>query len=247
MIRAVIFDLGHTLWNYAPSEHARRLNVLRLREALAAWVGSRVPTPQDLDRTLGLVVGSWYERYHKDDLRQPPSAQIIREVTEALDLSLSPDAVEQLTTLFFGNEQEMPVVEPDTLASLGELDRRGLAMGCVTNTLTLEPGIHDVLERLGLKRYLRSVVVSSALGRWKPHPSLFQRALEGLGVRPEQAIFVGDRLLDDVAGAHSVGMRAVLTHQYRQEPLDGAVARPVTVIPRLSELPQALDALEADA
>jgi hypothetical protein len=52
-------------------------------------------------------------------------------------------------------------------------------------------------------------------------------------------------LLDDVSGAKGIGMRAVLTHQYRQESLDGAVAQPDAVISRLGELPGVIERLSA--
>jgi hypothetical protein len=42
-------------------------------------------------------------------------------------------------------------------------------------------------------------------------------------------------------------MRAVLTHHYRQEPLEGARVAPDAVIRRLSELPEAIDRMEAEA
>jgi putative hydrolase of the HAD superfamily len=154
------------------------------------------------------------------------------------------DLLPTLTAVMFGAGADMPVLEPDTLAAIGSLQQRGLAMGCVTNTILLEEGIVDPLRRLGLLRYLRSSVVSSAMGYRKPHASLFLRALEELGVAPHEALFVGDRLVDDVSGAQAVGMRAVLTHQYRQEPLGSAPATPDAVIERLSELPEALDRIE---
>lgn len=54
-------------------------------------------------------------------------------------------------------------------------------------------------------------------------------------------MFVGDRLLDDVAGAQGVGMRAVLTREFRQE--EGSTVRPDAVIDALVELPAVLDGL----
>ena len=85
------------------------------------------------------------------------------------------------------------------------------------------------------------------MGYRKPHASLFLRALEELGVAPHEALFVGDRLVDDVGGAQGVGMHAVLTHQYRQEQLGSAAVTPDAVIQRLSELPEALERIEGQA
>jgi FMN phosphatase YigB (HAD superfamily) len=49
-------------------------------------------------------------------------------------------------------------------------------MGCITNTITLQDSMADLLRQLGLVRYLSSVIASSAAGYRKPHASLFQRA-----------------------------------------------------------------------
>ena len=57
-----------------------------------------------------------------------------------------------------------------------------------------------------------------------------------MGVRPEEVIFVGDRLDADVAGPAALGMRTVLTLQYRQEDHTTAPVRPDAVIYHLSEL-----------
>jgi len=188
----------------------------------------------------------WLESWSSsEDLRQPPSETLVGEGLTALDIALTDGQLRELVLPLFGSELDPPVVEPDSLAALATLEGRGLRMGCITNTILLDRGIHEALYRLGLVRYFRSAVVSSAMGFRKPHPSLFERALDELGVAPAEAVFVGDRLVDDVSGAQSVGMRAVLTHQYRQEALDGSGVRPDAVIRRLSELPAALDRLDA--
>jgi FMN phosphatase YigB (HAD superfamily) len=44
---------------------------------------------------------------------------------------------------------------------------------------------------------------------------------------------------DDVAGAQAIGMRGVLTHQYRTEEPDGEI-RPDATIERIAELPALL-------
>jgi FMN phosphatase YigB (HAD superfamily) len=242
-VRAVIFDLGHTLWDFAPTDNARRYSVLRLHAALERAHGERTPAPRALDRALGAAVERWLRGWSSERLEQPPSERLVAEALAAFELRCEDGLVRELTRTMFGKEIDMPVIPADSLAAIGALDARGIAMGCVTNTITLEEGISDALARLGLLRYLRSIVASSAVSYRKPHPSLFRRALAELGVAPQDAVFVGDRLVDDIAGAQAAGMRAVLTHQYRQEPLEGATAVPDAVIERLSELPRVVEEL----
>lgn len=245
-IRAVIFDLGHTVWDFAPTIESRRYMVLRLHAALEAALGEGAPLPGVLDRALHDAVQEWLDRWNSEfeDLEQPPSASLVAGMLRALGLPERNGLVEELTEVAFGREPEMPRVEPDSLTAIALLDAGGIAMGCVTNTISLDAGIHDALERLGLKRYFRSVVVSSSAGYRKPHESLFRRALDELAFAPQEAVFVGDRLFDDVSGAKRAGMRAVLTHQYRREPLDGATVRPDAVIQRLEALPAVIEQMQ---
>jgi len=242
-LRAVIFDLGHTLWDFVPDLNLRRLSVLRMHARLSG-ANEDAPSPAVLDAALHAATTRMLERWSTDyeDLTQSPTEVLIGDALRELGID-APDAlVCELTAAAFGVDVEVPYVEPDTLAAIGELHQRGLAMACVTNTILLDEGIRDVLLRLGLHRYIRHAVVSSAEGYRKPHPSLFHAALEALGVAPQDAVFVGDRLRDDIAGAKAVGMRGVLTHQYRQERLEGEQVVPDAVIRRLAELPALVEA-----
>ena len=64
---------------------------------------------------------------------------------------------------------------------------------------------------------------------------------------PQHAVFVGDRLVDDIGGAQAIGMRAVLTHQFRQEDASASDIEPDGLIRRLAELPAVIEAFERGA
>lgn len=243
-IQAVVFDLGHTVWNFSPRTHVRRLVALQMHFRLRDTMGGGAPPPEAIDAAFISAIQRWMSVWDSDDLVQPPTERLVREALELVGVAPVSEELTALTRLGFGSERDVPTVEPDTLAAFGWLEQRGTAMGCVTNTILLEEAIAELLERLGLRRYLRSMVVSSNTDFRKPHESLFRRALEDLGVAPHEALFVGDRLIDDISGAKAIGMRAVLTHQYRQEPLAGAKVAPDGVLQRLAELPELIERLE---
>jgi putative hydrolase of the HAD superfamily len=93
----------------------------------------------------------------------------------------------------------------DTLPVLAELRAHGLKLGLVSNTgRDLEAFVaHHALD-------VDVAVGSSAHGKTKPHPAIFQAALDRLGVAAEEAAMVGDSPEDDVEGARALGMRAFL-------------------------------------
>jgi len=73
----------------------------------------------------------------------------------------------------------------------------------------------------------------------KPHPEAFRALLRQLDVAPDEAVFVGDRPRDDVFGAQSAGLRAVLLSG---RAVDGYDVTPDAVVPELAGLLDVLDA-----
>jgi putative hydrolase of the HAD superfamily len=78
------------------------------------------------------------------------------------------------------------------------------------------------------------VTFSSEVGVRKPHREIYADALKKLGADPSRTLFVGDRVREDVQGPQALGMRAVLTREWRQED-DPGVAD--FIIHRMGELP----------
>jgi putative hydrolase of the HAD superfamily len=90
------------------------------------------------------------------------------------------------------------------------LKQRGLRLGLLSNTLW--PGsFHDsLLERDGLAELFDARLYTSEMEFTKPHPEAFRAILDQIGVAdPGSAVFVGDRLWDDIFGAKQAGLRAV--------------------------------------
>ena len=95
----------------------------------------------------------------------------------------------------------------DTLAVLLELQNSGYLLGLLSNVnRELEP----LLRELGIQPYLDVCITSKEVGAQKPHPSIFLAALERLGLKPYEALHVGDQYQSDVLGAKGVGITPVL-------------------------------------
>jgi putative hydrolase of the HAD superfamily len=104
-----------------------------------------------------------------------------------------------------------------THALLESLRRRGLKLGVVSNALDPPSLLHRDLADAGVAERVDFAVFSSEVGRRKPDPAIFRRALEALEVEPAVALFVGDRLYEDVLGASRVGMRTVQALWFRAD------------------------------
>ena len=98
----------------------------------------------------------------------------------------------------------------------------GYILGLVTN------GPSDIqrqeIATLNIGSYFPHIVVSEEVGHDKPHPAVFQRALSLAGCDPEDALFVGNSLAHDVAGAKGVGMRAAWVNRKAASRRDGLPA-----------------------
>jgi HAD superfamily hydrolase (TIGR01662 family) len=123
----------------------------------------------------------------------------------------------------------------DVPSVLRELTEAGIRVGLISNSHRCLDSFQSHFE---LREFVGAAVSSADHGFMKPHPSIFQAALERLGVAPADAVMVGDSVGQDIEGALRAGMRAVLLHRGENAlPREHELrARGVAVIKSLVEL-----------
>jgi 2-haloalkanoic acid dehalogenase type II len=131
------------------------------------------------------------------------------------------------------------VAFPDAADVLRALRDAGMRIGLLTNASSTVTMRDRELEAYGLLDLIDERMTAGDAGHLKPHPRAFQAVLDRLGVEPEEAVMVGDRLEDDVAGGQQVGMRTVWVRRNGAEPQNGI--RPDATITALNELLDLLD------
>lgn len=240
-IEALLFDYGHTLVDFRRTEEALLEAYTQIRQRIEAALYLDAPEVGHLiDRVANevdrLVVASYEERRLEElDLVEVFDGVLAR----TLGLTVPPDVVRHVVALDHSAYSRTITVSEDTLSVLRALRGRGLRLGLVSNVALLPDLMRADLKALGILDLLDATAFSSETGTRKPDPRIFGACLEELGVEPGDAVFVGDRLLDDVAGAQAVGMRAVQTREFRREEDPSVV--PDAVIDRLDELPPLLE------
>ena len=70
-------------------------------------------------------------------------------------------------------------------------------------------GSLKIMENLGILQYFKYKEVSGSTGLRKPDPRLLLESCKGLGVSPQEAIMVGDRIDNDIVPAKTLGMIAI--------------------------------------
>ncbi|GLZ41698.1 HAD family hydrolase [Actinokineospora sp. NBRC 105648] len=124
---------------------------------------------------------------------------------------------------------------PDALPCLDWLRAAGFKIAAVTNAS--RPHQRGRLATLGLARFFDAVVSAGELGAAKPDPVIFHTACEQLGVEPDHAAHVGDRLDLDAQGARDAGLHGIwLDRTHTGDPEQAGVP----VVDSLAELPALL-------
>ena len=100
--------------------------------------------------------------------------------------------------------------------------------------------LFPLLSRTGWK--FESVLSSEGARAYKPLPSAFWQIMEKLGVVPDEAIYVGDALVDDVLGAKGVGLSVAWVNRRGGLPAP-QIPEPDYEIRSLGELPEILQAV----
>jgi putative hydrolase of the HAD superfamily len=127
-------------------------------------------------------------------------------------------------------------VFPDVIPALKAMRASGLRLAVVSNWGWAAP---ELLQTLELAQHFEVLSISARVGYQKPHPAIFEHALELLGVDASQAIHVGDDPKADVLGARRAGIEPVLVDRHgRAHPPIGAdtPADGVTVVADLAGL-----------
>ena len=195
--RAVLFDLFHTL--------------------------AAVPAPSlvgeiPISEILGVSGKEWHRLYYDDDIlgrcvgRIHDGVEAMRRVTHALDPTVDEArilaAVASRKRRF---ELGLVQIEKPILESLDRLRAAG-----VRTALVSDAGADDVesWESSPLRSRLDATIFSYQLGIRKPDARIYAQALKAVGVRAEDALFVGDGGSDEHRGARAVGIAPVLVTRH---------------------------------
>ena len=238
MIRAVLFDLGDTLVHLETSQLREfvRAGTRPAYDRLREW-GFDPPEYNAYMRKIKrrFVCGVIWSRIVR---REVQLVDAFRKCHLAMGMKLNGEQMTDLAFRCTATLRQFFKVDIDALPVLAELRGLGLKLGLVSNTLFPGFAVDDVLRYDGLLEWFPVRLYSSEVRYMKPHRRIFEKALEGLGVAGHEAVFVGDRLDNDVKGASRVGMKTVLFARNGRVPR--GFVRPDHIVRRLSEVPRLL-------
>lgn len=238
-VEAVLFDYGLTLVTYTRPDAALHRAYTRIAALLPARDGGG---PWDADELLDAVHDRVDARVAEHEaggsLEEMDIEAAHRQAYAELGASLDPDTLDHAMRLEQEAWWEGMHVAPDSVAVLQALRRAGLRLGICSNAPYRPASMRAQLAHVGLLPLVDAAVFSGEVGWRKPSPHIFQAALDALGASPATTLMVGDRLREDVDGAHAAGLRALRLREHHDDPdPDG---RADGVLDRLADLPALL-------
>jgi putative hydrolase of the HAD superfamily len=167
----------------------------------------------------------------------------IQAVFSNARLQVNPADIRQTSVTLLKVWNDYAVIDPDCHPLLRELSQQ-YTLGVISN-YDHPPYIRRVLNDLNLKKYFSTVVISGDYDFKKPDPRIFHLALEKLGLKPEDAVYLGDAE-EDVVGARAAGIVPILIQRETTATPPDIIKRDYTqtdvlTINRLPELLNLLD------
>ncbi len=250
MIRAVLFDYGDTL--VVARKHDEEIIPMALRESFKAFKRTGLDIGYEKFAEHDICVFGNYAKLEKAQKRDIPD-QVKYDELASLVLPWLATAKRKKTSTeanaaFWGVVAGCYVLRKDARSSLIQLKKMGLRMGVVSNHHNAS-ALRAHLKALGISSCFSDVTASSELRYRKPDPRIFRRSAALLGVRPKEAVFVGDSLAHDIVGASGIGMLTVMVVNSGTEagPKGALSAEPDYTVRDLGEIPEIVERLNRPA
>lgn len=208
-VQAVVFDWGGTLTPWHEVDLGEQWRVYA-REVHGIPVDSPEVSAEDLeaahdlaDRILAAEDRAWRSG------REVHSSARLDDILA--DAGADPDHDRHLLALAAYRRFWEPHThtDPQVLPLWEGLQERDIRVGVLSNTIWSRAYHRDLFERDGVLDLIDADLYTSELAHVKPHPEAFRAICRALDVAPSAAVYVGDRMFEDVHGPQQIGMRAI--------------------------------------
>lgn len=210
MIDTVLFDIGGTLIQQLHSTERTILYSIYVKHLLSEH-GISV-TESD---------SAFYERLRANaEVYKHLGETTFRELDQRViwkdyilkDYPISTESMDQIAenlcfTFDYIRKDNRP--RPNLRETLDQLKNIGMKMGIITNTMSKSFADH-ILREFGVSGYFPVIVKSCEFGTRKPHPSIFEHAMDLIGSTRKTTCYVGDTISRDVLGSRNAGLAMVI-------------------------------------
>jgi len=229
MIKAIIFDLDGTLINedqidsgliYVYKTNTSCFKGITQKEFLNAnkkafdSLLKMYKTRKILLSQFGILI--WYKTVKI--LKLPESPVVINKLYQSLQK--------------FILSRTIPIDGAVTVLSL--IKKSGYKVGILSNGL-FEERINKI-RKTGISKFIDVLVTTDIVGFDKPNEKPFNFILDILNVKPDETIFIGNSLMEDIYGAKNANIKALWYSKLKEGDVDCRIDNLVDIIPFIKKM-----------
>ena len=242
MIKGVVFDVGGTMHVSEKDSKKSLAFSLEVLDILAQRDIALAIEPTDFYSRL-MVSSEEYKARSEATGEELSCLEIWRDFflkPYQVDGEKLKPVAETLCTLFDSTRQNLRP-RPHLKETVVRLHQEGFKLGVISNIISLN-FVPNILVHYGIAEYMGCVILSSATGKRKPWPDMFQIAEKELGLKAQSLAYVGDTLSRDVIGVRNAGWRLMIQIEnpsvaHRDKKVQGLGYAPDYLIQDLAEIP----------
>lgn len=190
MIKGVVFDLDNTLLDFM------KMKEFAVKAAIRGMIEAGLKVNEDKSY---IEINSIYEEFGWEN--QKVFDVFLEKSIGHVDNKFLAAGIVAYRRAREANLMAYPNVNKTLMA----LSKSGIKLGVVSDAPSREAWMR--IYYLNLYHYFDVVITYDDSGERKPSPIPFQLALDGMGLRPEETIMIGDWPERDVVGAQQIGMK----------------------------------------
>ncbi len=104
------------------------------------------------------------------------------------------------------------ILDDETRDTIIKLYEKGYYIGIISNNSI--KNVEYILEREGIKKYFKKIVISEAVGERKPNLKVYMKAFEEIPQNEyHNIVFVSDELIEDLLGVKILGVKTIWYEQ----------------------------------
>ena len=210
MIDTVLFDIGGTLITQTHNS-VRSVLFSRYVKQRLAEIGFTI---SDSDEDFYQKIYRNQEAYKKrgeTTFSEHPPLEVWRDYI-LKEYEIKTDALEPIAESLSFTYDYIRMVNnprPNLKPMLEQLREMGMKIGIITNTISMSFADH-IMKEYDVLPYFRVIVKSCEFGTRKPHPAIFEHAMNLIGSSAASTCYVGDTISRDVLGSRNAGLELVI-------------------------------------
>jgi FMN phosphatase YigB (HAD superfamily) len=209
-IKAMFFDRGNVTHNcmIGPSDEVREQEIARSIASIINNATGQGVTDMDISRTLLQPWKSGFSSRSRNN-RESQLEPYIKNMIESLGIGEQEVVVTDIINELGNSFIQWDIINPEWTALLSRINRTGLKIGIIANTVVPDHIYKKQYESNGVSQFIDCYVLSYSRGYRKPDPRIIQTGCMMLDISIDECALVGDKLNVDIKCARAAGAKSI--------------------------------------